>query len=1244
MRKLFTLLTVVLASVSAWAQFDEPELQKVSEVKIDGTTEYFLGITNSEGDEYFYGKGNNWGTRTSVKASVSQALSVRFAANPQTIDSVEYNTIKFNNYVSDKGGWGAYVDCDGGLQAWVDGQNRTGDGKWLLTDLGNGQIELANLNAVGGKFGLVMQRMEWSEEDGDYTIETGPENADNEQVSFNNRLWFIGARVDSLDILDEEENVIGKRAKFINNDTYTTWQLYDASTYNAKMKLSKWYWDLDENTGMSGYDYYDGGYPTVKAAIDAAIKAYDDPNSTAADIEAAYDAIIKAIDWLAVEENAELLEGATPEDPIELFEYGIMQNPKYDEGTTGWEYSLSGVNNQVQSASYSNGGVSIQNFLETWTWDPQLNGSGYARQKVGLPEGLYILGVDVIATRQTGSKADSKGVQLFASNGDEEYVLDLATGNNAPEHFEIPFSTKGGTFTIGIRYSGTTCNWLAIDNWSMTYYGNSGMSFEQINLGKNIQDKATRYNNHAEAGDHMGRTVLVDAYDAIFEAASAAYENGGLQPEEYTALSDSLTKAYNAVSASIQDYKQFKKNMDTVEETIADQQDKNAACAAELEDYMDELLEEYEKAEWTRAEIDLILSTVSEIMGKYTNVQPGDDVTFYLFNPKFTKDFSGWQTTGTSPVWGANYGNGVNNNADLCQAEPEEEDGLAERFKASFSMYQTIINVPAGLYTLSVQGFNRVQEAGYNPAELYAVLPDGSEKVQVFANVTDYGTEDRLYEKVNDNGDAQWESDNHPDGAGDLWCPNSMSGAAWHFMNKSNGVDYDYTNKFQILMKEPGNLTIGVRCDNGHQWVIFDNFTLVYEGEGAAVWIPALQEEADNVEKRVQDAGVTTGEEDVIFDVTDKAYKMIKNIGDYTEDDCSAMLQELRAQYAEITKNVNLQKQIESFYEQVYNLSEKAEELDDAELQARYEAITNLVDGDYDDLNNTEMEAKIEEIKAVIALVKMPKGWQDASDENPVDFSAMIANRYFNHDGSEDPEDEPAPVQNHNFTEWQGKQPGTGGGQPGNCGEVWNSGAFDMYQELTGLPEGTYVLSCQGFLRHSGGTADSYKVLNGEMDQSVYAYLYGNSSEGQYSTELCNITEVQLDQTALDSLEIDITPGNSTFGDIYKGADQLATADNFFKAGFYNNSITVKVGADGVLRVGIQKIGAVGQDWVVVDNFSLMYLGGASQAETSDDPKTAISEVETVAQKAIYTITGVRTAKATKPGLYIINGKKIVVK
>lgn len=1252
MRKLFTLLSAVLISAAAMAQsWDFPEMTKATSIKTDGTTEYFLSVTNAEGESYWYGKGNDWGTRTSVKMSEEEALIVRFTTPDAN------GLVRFNNYVSDKGGWAAFVDCDGGLSAWVDGQGRDGDGKWKINDLGNGQIELTNLQAGKGefKFGVSFGRLVWDIAEQDYV----PAQEGNDALGFDNRCYFIGSNVNNVNMLNEDGDSIGVTPSQKWEDSYTTWQLWDASLYNTRMEIINWYYDI--------YPEYQGN-KGVDDAVNTLGGIYDKADATVEDLQAAFADVKKAVTMIAIMENAELLEGASAEEPLDLFEMGIMVNPDFGGDKSqggdleGWNAQLRGLDNHRQADSYSNGNVSISGFAESWTWDPS-HGSGYGEftQQASLPAGLYILGVDMIATHQQGSnnKADSKGVELFALSTDgEEYAIPVATGNNAPEHFELSFTTEGGAFTLGIRENNTTCNWIAMDNWTMKYYGQPKETVAQLRLREFVTSIEEQYDNLEEV--YANQAVCED-YEKVFEEVRGYAEAAELSDEDCQLFTDSLQRTYDRLIASINDYKVFAQRMEEVLALVEEYKESNPELAAEIEEYYGDVLQvEYDERNWTREEINYIYGAISKMEGKYNGeMKPGDDVSYLLRNPKFQSNFTGWNIEGTSPWWAANHGQGANAHADLCQEVPDEDDGLAECFHAVFDMSQTIYNLPAGLYTLSVQGFNRHDDGNNQSAQLYATFNDGTEQVQDFASIDEYKTEERLYvvgtlnEETGEVENIQWMSDAGRDGD-TYWVPNGMSGSAWHFRNKSDGENYDYTSKFRILMKQEGDLKVGVRVANDHQWVIFDNFTLVYEGQGAAVWTPAIEEEIAALKKASENDAISYGLVMEFENEIKKANAFIAAMTTATTvEACQEIIAEMQALRGTMAENIAAKAQVESLYDTYLPLYDEMN-TEDAIPAALMEEATKVFDiiseFAFDDYNTEELHAFYEKVNKLMTEMKLPENYQDASDENPIDMTKIINNPQFNVDGIyyEADEDgyveEPDAVQNHTFNEWTGNiKPGTGGGQAANIGEIWNAGEFDYYQELIGMPAGTYVVACQGFVRHGNSIDDSYKIYMGEKTQEIYAYLYATTAEGDFSAELNNIASVQLTQQELDSLGI--TGETAKFNsNTFTGPNQLSSADGFFKNGYYNSEVTVKVAEDGKLRIGIKKINKLGNDWVVVDNMKLTYLGNGSKKELSGDDATAIDIVEAPAQKAIYTITGVRVSNMSKPGLYIINGVKVLVK
>lgn len=187
------------------------------------------------------------------------------------------------------------------------------------------------------------------------------------------------------------------------------------------------------------------------------------------------------------------------------------------------------------------------------------------------------------------------------------------------------------------------------------------------------------------------------------------------------------------------------------------------------------------------------------------------------------------------------------------------------------------------------------------------------------------------------------------------------------------------------------------------------------------------------------------------------------------------------------------------------------------------------------------------EANAQWRLVKI--GTEDASEDNPLDMSYLITNPDFDARGNQNGLGA--------VKGWNGS-PGADSRHYVSCAEKYNTD-FDVYQEKTGLPNGRYRLSCQGFYRAGGGDSKDKDTKN--------AILYANAEE----TPLMNILEEEGNYS--------VKPNN------------MAQAQESFSAGLYkNNSVEVTV-VDGTLRFGIKKSKQITADWTIFDTFRLEYLG-----------------------------------------------------
>ncbi len=139
---------------------------------------------------------------------------------------------------------------------------------------------------------------------------------------------------------------------------------------------------------------------------------------------------------------------------------------------------------------------------------------------------------------------------------------------------------------------------------------------------------------------------------------------------------------------------------------------------------------------------------------------------------------------------------------------------------------------------------------------------------------------------------------------------------------------------------------------------------------------------------------------------------------------------------------------------------------------------------------------------------------------------------------------------------------------------------FDVYQTITGLEEGCYVLSCQGFYRAGGDGPNTAATSRNNGTEKLNAVLYGTSSLGTYSTPLMSIFE-----EAGKVGNVGATPTTVNYGYV---PNDMESAHYYFTAGlYYPNSVEVEVGSDGKLTIGVKKETLLSADWTAFDTFTL---------------------------------------------------------
>jgi len=208
---------------------------------------------------------------------------------------------------------------------------------------------------------------------------------------------------------------------------------------------------------------------------------------------------------------------------------------------------------------------------------------------------------------------------------------------------------------------------------------------------------------------------------------------------------------------------------------------------------------------------------------------------------------------------------------------------------------------------------------------------------------------------------------------------------------------------------------------------------------------------------------------------------------------------------------------------------------------------------------------------------------------------------------------------------------------PGTVAEHYNK-LFDTYQVLPNMPAGHYRLGWQGFYRN-GNIANGY--LRHTLGTEGTAEVYVNSQFTIHSSLLASKPLLSIYD---ESVPYTYEP--------YNYPDNVSTANQAFQAGYYQQQMEFILEDTSDLRIGLRNFSPTVLDWACVDNFSLIYI------EDNETGINAVSNRQLTIDNGAYDLSGrkINSQFSTpnsqfsilnsqlKKGIYIVNGKKVVIK
>ena len=249
----------------------------------------------------------------------------------------------------------------------------------------------------------------------------------------------------------------------------------------------------------------------------------------------------------------------------------------------------------------------------------------------------------------------------------------------------------------------------------------------------------------------------------------------------------------------------------------------------------------------------------------------------------------------------------------------------------------------------------------------------------------------------------------------------------------------------------------------------------------------------------------------------------------------------------------------------------------------------------------------------------------NAANDAPVDVSYLIKNASLNRQDGYDMWDKQC-VGGNGGARVSTINDGNGDRAADYAWEYFEPESFSFMQTIENLAAGIYEVSVQGFFRNGNGGAQAEAVNNGEELKQLAALVTNDQEE-----LLPNIASVLSKVPGIGDLQT---------CDLGEFPTMPQSAIEYFETGYYKTTVRVTVGEDGILTLGVKKDTREQMgDWVVFDNFRLTYLNAEGVVTGIVDTTSHLSPLTT----DYYNLQGQKMKNPTK-GLYIVNGKKVVVK
>lgn len=1164
-KQLLILGGVLLSSITANAEIIDGVRQRPNVVKTEAfQIDAVYYLFNTEARMFFVG-GNDWNTRASIG---TKGYKVKIVESDYASDGA----YEFTDCVETQDNvWKSVFSTDDAGAIWVDNSDAT------------------------------YRFWEFTEKDGKYRI-SNSELAIVADAANDKFLGWNGTDDTRLYFVDPATPGVGVDWVFVTEETYNAW-------------VEAWNSMKDQFNAAAELLTYLKSAKEQNINVEAEQDVYENEAATVEEINAATAAVQKKI--------SDALGGnATVDNPADMT--GSMMNPNFDgHSAEGWKGDKPGFGNNPHPAA------EVAEFYgKTFNMYQDLN---------GLPAGVYQLSANAYNRGAWEGHAEKKDyvVYLYAQADNdtvtstvmnvwdamntEALAGETSFGTTATQEeqthdgvtYYIPsdpsaarvaferglylndlyFMVEEGSVRVGIRKDKKIFDWdwECMDNFKLTYFGKAADAY-QLYLTKAAPEKQ----EYTVA--NVSKQYL-DAYDATYTLTA------GNKAETKSALK-AINDANDSIAKNINMWAELKATYDEASAMRVNEDYRSLMSTYKLSDYLEtgeiggkafstapqDLMEAEEKEgdyDLSNEDIQIIIDKILEMMEAVRKeakaaLKPGADVTVFIKNPSFE------EKAGTDENVPADWTIVSKGGGNVHRGGTEDAHVYEAWHSTNFDVYQEITDLPVGVYELSVKGYVRyldgqdaVDKAADRPEDIpiYVYMNDSK---TTFVDWLSYPKDESFY-KYDETAGTGVKDATYITGSEGCY-PDNVTAAIAAF------ADGGYSQTTKCLVSEAGTVTrLGVKGtpSKGEYWPVFDDFRLTYLGYAVDVVKPVLEGKIVEAEalvnemttksakadltKALEDAKALTNSEDglAIFQATAKLNTAINS------------LQEGRTICAEfmtfVTEFIEFAGNSESSYKtQALTLAGEAEsKLTGCEL-------------DKEDIESYKLQLSEMKLK-----MQLPENYEQGAKDG-LDITAFIQTPAF--------EKVVNGVTKNAIDGWQGTSGynfGNDDTQKGALALEFYEKKFDMYQDLAGvgsvtLPKGYYTLQVNAFER---------------VNEKSPAYLYAVAGK-----DSLGVVELVKHGEGYDK-ETETAPGN------------MVESVALFEAGRYLNQIKFRFDGD-TLRIGIMHKESNGADWVIMDNFKLLFHG-------QDDTGVAtVVNLGKPIQVLYFTLDG-RQVSAARKGLVI---------